>query len=387
MIENISNRFIFPAPESSYTASSYKRHLCWIPWNDSICQTEEERCGPGIPCLWFPSPKAASVLVFFHANAEDLGMCFAMLRHMRDQFKVNILAMEYPGYGLLGALRPSEACFYAVALTVFRYLVDEVHVRYSQIVLCGRSLGSGPAVHLASQYPVGGLILVSPFSSIKGAVRSIVGRFAAWSFGERFPNDRVIANVSCPTLFIHGEADELIPSEHSLKLFKRCRARKLLVTPHSMEHNSNLFGDASFFVVPAIHFFGFPGYYTDNPPRLPAFLFDGAEPQRSLTPKQQPLGGDDLEPTLGGNSGWFCGCITESDEKSQERHEEIKVPAAIADTDEVATCPRGDRLSHQKELTETTDGGSDPGVVDGESHGSGETQGQSASLDHLQRLL
>ena len=29
-----------------------------------------------------------------------------------------------------------------------------------------------------------------------------------------------------------------------------------------MEHNSNLFGDASFLAVPAIHFFGFPGYYT-----------------------------------------------------------------------------------------------------------------------------
>ena len=27
---------------------------------------------------------------------------------------------------------------------------------------------------------------------------------------------------------------------------RRCRARKLLVTPSKMEHNSNLFGDASF---------------------------------------------------------------------------------------------------------------------------------------------
>ena len=31
---------------------------------------------------------------------------------------------------------------------------------------------------------------------------------------------RIIANVSCSTLFIHGEADSLIPPEHSLKLFK-----------------------------------------------------------------------------------------------------------------------------------------------------------------------
>ena len=44
----------------------------------------------------------------------------------------------------------------------------------------------------------------------------------AWTFTERFPNNRIIANVSCSTLFIHGESDSLIPAEHSLRLFK-CR--------------------------------------------------------------------------------------------------------------------------------------------------------------------
>jgi hypothetical protein len=37
---------------------------------------------------------------------------------------------------------------------------------------------------------VGGLILVSAFSSIKAAVQSIVGRVLAWTFTERFPNSR-----------------------------------------------------------------------------------------------------------------------------------------------------------------------------------------------------
>lgn len=232
-------------------------------------QTEE-----GIPCLWFPAPKAASVIIFFHANAEDLGMSFAILKHMRDQFKVNVLAVEYPGYGLLSHMATGEESLLKIALTAFRYLVDEVGVRYSQIILFGRSLGSGPAVHLAAQYPIGGLILVSAFTSVKGAVRSIAGRLVAMPFEERFPNSKTIGNVSCSTLFIHGECDKLIPPDHSYKLFQACRARKLLITPATMEHNSNLFGDASFLAVPAIHFFGFPGYYTQNPPRLPTHLFD-----------------------------------------------------------------------------------------------------------------
>jgi len=246
------------------------------------------------------------VILFFHANAEDLGMSFAVLRHVRDQFKVNVLAVEYPGYGLLHKMEPTEDAVYEVALTAFRFLVDEIGVRYSQIILFGRSLGSGPAVFLAAQYPVGGLILVSAFSSIKAAVQSIVGRIVAWSFTERFPNSKIIANVSCSTLFIHGEADGLIPAEHSLRLFKRCRARKLLVTPPKMEHNSNLFGDASFLAVPAIHFFGFPGYYTASPPRLPAYLFEDPAKRAQLRRDGPPLVSL-TKPT------WLCDCLAKGD--------------------------------------------------------------------------
>mmetsp|Transcript_770 Transcript_770/g.2461 ORF Transcript_770/g.2461 Transcript_770/m.2461 type:complete len:402 (-) Transcript_770:176-1381(-) len=306
MVDKLGDRFIFPAPDPSYGADSYKRNLCWIPWNSVISpnRANDATCADGIPCLWFPAPKAATVILFFHANAEDLGMSFAVLKHIRDQFKVNVLAVEYPGYGLLNGMTPSEDGVYEVALTAFRFLVDEINVRYSQIILFGRSLGSGPAVFLAAQYPVGGLILVSAFSSIRAAVQSIIGRFVAWTFNERFPNSKIIANVSCSTLFIHGESDGLIPAEHSLRLFKKCRARKLLITPPKMEHNSNLFGDASFLAVPAIHFFGFPGYYTSTPPRLPAHLFE--QPARKARPSQAKL--DSFGPRP-----WLCDCLGKGD--------------------------------------------------------------------------
>jgi len=307
MLDGLGNRFIFPAPHPSYGAQSYKRHLCWIPWNGVISPQragEDRGCSGGIPCLWFPAPKAATVILFFHANAEDLGMSFAVLKHMRDQFKVNVLAVEYPGYGLLSGMPPSEDGVYEVALTAFRFLVDEISVRYSQIILFGRSLGSGPAVYLAAQYPVGGLILVSAFASIRAAVQSIVGRVFAWTFRERFPNNKIIANVSCSTLFIHGECDGLIPADHSLRLFKRCRARKLLITPPKMEHNSNLFGDASFLAVPAIHFFGFPGYYTSTPPRLPAALFENPSQRARL---------NSSDADRRGSRPWLCDCLAKSD--------------------------------------------------------------------------
>lgn len=284
---NLGNRLVFPAPPSSYGAKSYRRHLCWVPWHSVISPDRVAgESTSGIPCIWMPAPKAAMVLLYFHANAEDLGMTFKMLRHMRDQFKVNIMAVEYPGYGLLQHLEATEEGVLEVALTVFRYLVDEVKVSYPQIIICGRSLGSGPSVHLAAQFPIAGLILVSAFESIKAAIRSIAGPAVAWAFAERFQNEKLIHNVSCPTLFIHGEKDKIIPVEQSIALFQKCRSRKLLVMPPNMDHNSSLFSDVNFFASPTIHFFGLPGYCTTTPPRLPACVFDGpkvvSKPERSF---------------------------------------------------------------------------------------------------------
>ena len=49
----------------------------------------------------------------------------------------------------INGMEPTEDGIYEIALTTFRYIVDEINVRYSQIILFGRSLGSGPAVYLA----------------------------------------------------------------------------------------------------------------------------------------------------------------------------------------------------------------------------------------------
>lgn len=310
------DKLVFPAPTPTYNKESYKKHLCWIPWNEAVSpdKVEDERYSAGIPCMWLPAPRAAGVILFCHGNAEDLGMCFPFVKHMRDQFKMNVLAVEYPGYGLLHGLAVSEAALKEVALTAFRFILDELKVAYEQIILFGRSVGSGPSVYLASRFPVGGLILVAAFSSVREAAKSLVGGLIAGVLVERFPNLSLIGNVSCPTLFIHGEKDSLVPPSHSVALFKQCRARKLLITPPGMEHNTNLFTDASFLAVPAINFFGLPGYQQEQPPQMPQQYFEDAHQAfmlrmnaRRKKENNQPV--KDADESF---SPWFflCGCPT-----------------------------------------------------------------------------
>lgn len=53
-----------------------------------------------IPCLYLPSHTGSKkVLVYFHANAEDLGLAYPLLESIRTNARYNVLAPEYPGYG------------------------------------------------------------------------------------------------------------------------------------------------------------------------------------------------------------------------------------------------------------------------------------------------
>lgn len=311
------DKLVFPAPLPTYSRDKdpAKKHLCWIPWNEAVSpdRVDDERFAEGIPCMWLPSPKAAGVILFCHGNAEDLGMCLPFLKHMQQQFKMNVLAAEYPGYGLLHHVPASEAGLKEVALTAFRFVLDELKVAYEQIILFGRSVGSGPSVYLASRFPIGGLILVAAFTSVREAAKSLVGEPIAQFLDDRFPNISLIGNVSCPTLFIHGEKDSLVPPTHSVALFKACRARKLLITPPGMEHNTNLFTDAQFLAIPAINFFGLPGYQQDEPPQMPQRFYENGRQQfllrQSARRKQQGNAGQ--QDSMAG-SPWFffCGCPT-----------------------------------------------------------------------------
>lgn len=313
-MSSLADKLVFPAPKPSYNKESFKNHLCWIPWNKALSpdRVDNEDYAEGIPCMWLPAERAAGVILFFHGNAEDLGLSHAFVQHMRDQFKMNVLAVEYPGYGLLNALSASEKAVQEVVLTVFRFVVDELRVAYEQIFLFGRSIGSGPATYLASTFPVGGLILVAAFASINEVIRSLAGSIIARAFVERFPNISLIGNVSCPTLFIHGEKDSLVPPEQSVALFKQCRARKLLITPPGLEHNTNLWSDASFLAVPAINFFGLPGYQQESPVTMPTNVFQDGREQFLLRQGIRRSQEQPKEKIMESQNPWFlfCGCPT-----------------------------------------------------------------------------
>jgi len=39
-------------------------------------------------------------MIYFHANAEDIGLSYSIMLEFSIRLNVNVLIVEYPGYGI-----------------------------------------------------------------------------------------------------------------------------------------------------------------------------------------------------------------------------------------------------------------------------------------------
>lgn len=163
------------------------------------------------------STPVKGALIYFGGNAEDVSYSLPGLASAFPDHAVYL--MHYRGYG--GSTgTPSEAALIADALALF----DKVHAEHKNVVVVGRSLGSGVAVQLASQRLVARLVLVTPYDSIQEiAARQFPYFPVRWLLQDKFESSKLAPQVTAPTLVIAAEHDEVIPRASTDALFNSFR--------------------------------------------------------------------------------------------------------------------------------------------------------------------
>jgi fermentation-respiration switch protein FrsA (DUF1100 family) len=186
--------------------------------------------GKVISALYLPQPSAKFTLLVSHGNAEDLGDIRPWLEDLRRS-GFSVFAYDYQGYGTSQG-KPTEKTAYQDENAVYDYLTLTLKIPADGIIVFGRSVGSGPAVHLAARRPLAALILESPFLS---AFR-VVTRVPILPF-DKFPNYREISRVPCPLLIVHGTQDEVISIAQGQKLFALANEPKQFFAVQGAGHN------------------------------------------------------------------------------------------------------------------------------------------------------
>ena len=178
-------------------------------------------------------------VLIFHGNAGNITHRDIILQGF-NRLGYGVLLIDYQGYGKSEGT-PSEKNLYLDGKASLDWLSKEKKVAPEEIVLFGKSLGSGVAVELATKNSFKGLILESPFTSIASVARS---HFPYKFFPvnllliDKFDNAAKIQRVESPLLITHGTEDTIVDKKEGEKLYKQANMPKELYLIEGADHNN-----------------------------------------------------------------------------------------------------------------------------------------------------
>lgn len=190
--------------------------------------------GVRINGLHFFRENPQGIILYFHGNTRSIK---GWARYARDFYRYNydVVLVDYRGFGKSTGKRSEKEM-----LNDMQYVYNRLKETYGEenLVVYGRSLGSGFATKLAADNYPRYLILDAPYYSFLKVVERFLPLLPVrWVLRYHLRTDKWIKNVSCHTYIIHGTRDFLIPISHSEKLQKMNPRKITLIRIHGGHHN------------------------------------------------------------------------------------------------------------------------------------------------------
>lgn len=193
---------------------------------------------------WFLNhEKPRHVILFAHGNGGNVAMWGHDGAELRKLGDAAVLVFDYRGYGRSEG-SPTAKGVLADARAARAWLAKRTGVSERDVILAGRSLGTGVAVDLAARDGAKALLLVSPFTSLPD-VAAIHYSFVPthWVMRSRLDSLSLIKDFAGPTLMLHGDNDQLIPFALGERLFAAAQEPKQLVVLRGSGHNDPINGE------------------------------------------------------------------------------------------------------------------------------------------------
>ncbi|MGP1345836.1 MAG: alpha/beta hydrolase [Phycisphaerales bacterium] len=155
--------------------------------------------------------RARALVVFTHGNGEVIDHNASLMDHYL-RHGVAVLMPEYRDYGRSTG-RPSQAAITQDVLRFIDLALEREALSGVPVVYHGRSIGGGIAGSVGAERPPDGMIIESSFTSL----RSMMGRYLVprWIARNHMDTGALIRTLDVPMLFVHGDADGVIPVSHA----------------------------------------------------------------------------------------------------------------------------------------------------------------------------
>lgn len=179
------------------------------------------------------------VVLYFHGNKGNINRYAKFAKNfIRNGYEVWMI--DYPKFGKsTGEL--SEANLQEMALQLYK--LARVRYQPQQIILYGKSMGTGIAAQLASIRDCKQLILETPYFSMVSLVRHYALIYPVESILQyKLRTDQYLPKVTAPICIFHGTDDALIPLSNAEQLKTVLKPTDLFVVlEKGTHHNLNDF--------------------------------------------------------------------------------------------------------------------------------------------------
>ena len=188
------------------------------------------------------SDSSVGCILYFHGNRGNI-VRWGNLAEYFTQYNYDVFVMDYRGYGKSKGDR-TEELLHLDAKLAYDYLLKRYNSK--NIILYGRSLGTGLATRLASGVRPKSLILETPYHNFRDMMNE---RFMIFPIKKlikySFSSNEYISDVECPIYIFHGTNDHVIPIEYGLRLAESANTKltRFFTIKGGQHNNLNEFTD------------------------------------------------------------------------------------------------------------------------------------------------
>lgn len=202
------------------------------PFEEVFLKPEEDVL---INAIHFKAKAPKGVILYFHGNAGNLSR-WGIVTEYFVGLNYDVFVIDYRTYGKsTGKL--SEEALYSDAQFCYDYL--KKFYNENEIVIYGRSLGTGIASHLAQNNRPGKLFLETPYYSIADVAKHRFPLFPVSSLLKyKIPSYKYLKHVNCSIIILHGTVDKVVPYSSAKKLAQIDQKDITFITIEGGGHNN-----------------------------------------------------------------------------------------------------------------------------------------------------
>ena len=200
-------------------------------FEEIFIQTDDDKLLNGV---LFKADTSKGLIFFLHGNAGSINS-WGQVATTYTNLDYDVFVIDYRGYGKSEASISSQEQLFGDMQTAY----NEMKKRYTEdkIVVLGYSIGSGPATKIASANNPKLLILQAPYYSLTDMMRKRFPIIPTFLLKYKLRTHQFIGECKMPIVIFHGNQDEVIYYNSSLKLKKLLKATDTLITLDGQGHN------------------------------------------------------------------------------------------------------------------------------------------------------